>query len=393
MKNTLSKLFFLSLFFVSLPLFAQPVLKKENNICRGEDVIIKQQVKYKHPGRAGANVLWDFSKQELINEKYKLSYSKINDSDILIGGTEHRTLYYYGIKNDSILCWGYENPTTKMKNSCPEFLLCFPVKYGDRIKSFYQGKGMYCGRLRLSAMGTTETHADAYGVVILPNQDTLRHVIRLKTVKLIAESVSPLIHTFLNAKDSTENLYPEDSIQYRLDNDSTVLALETYRWYAPGYRYPIFETIRTGNYRDSLKTEYFSTAFFFPPEKHTYLDNDEENLEILKGRNDKDTDWGGGAKEDKNQNHPKNPLFELSYNIYPNPVHERLTVEYYLPEDARVSYGLYNLNGQQLYSSIEKDLLGGVYSEAIEMSNFPSGEYIWRIRVNENIVSEKILKK
>ena len=54
-------------------LTAQDVLNKEYNMFRGEDVITKQQVKYKHPGRAGANVLWDFSKQEAINKKYKLS--------------------------------------------------------------------------------------------------------------------------------------------------------------------------------------------------------------------------------------------------------------------------------------------------------------------------------
>lgn len=66
MTLILFKLLLLFLFFASLPLFAQSVLKKEENIFQGEDLIIKQQVKYNNLGRADANVLWDFSYQEAI---------------------------------------------------------------------------------------------------------------------------------------------------------------------------------------------------------------------------------------------------------------------------------------------------------------------------------------
>jgi hypothetical protein len=76
MTRIKTKLFFLYTFFIPISVIAQTSLKKEYNTFRSEDVIIKQQVKYKHPGRAGANVLWDFSKQETVNEKYKLSFTQ-----------------------------------------------------------------------------------------------------------------------------------------------------------------------------------------------------------------------------------------------------------------------------------------------------------------------------
>lgn len=57
---------------------------------------------------------------------------------------------------------------------------------------------------------------------------------------------------------------------------------ETYKWYAAGYRYPVFETIRTGHLSDSLKAEFFSTAFYYPPGMHQYLKTDTANTELHK---------------------------------------------------------------------------------------------------------------
>jgi len=135
-----------------LPIFSQNILNKDCNMFRGEDIIIKQQVKYKNPGRAGANVLWDFSKQEAINEKYKLSYAQ-SEKDSVITGCEHNTLYHYLLRNDSLYSLGYENPTTLMKNQKPELLLTFPFSYQKRIEGYFYGTGNYCRRLDLTTQG------------------------------------------------------------------------------------------------------------------------------------------------------------------------------------------------------------------------------------------------
>ncbi len=79
--------FFWLLGLLPLALSAQHSLHSTLNMYRPGDVIIKQQVNYKSPGRSGENALWDFSKLTPVNKEYKLTYSLRQDS--LLKGTEH----------------------------------------------------------------------------------------------------------------------------------------------------------------------------------------------------------------------------------------------------------------------------------------------------------------
>ena len=169
---------------------AQHILKSELNSFRAGDVLYKQQVSYKDPGRTGENVLWDFSQLNVINDEYELVYSSENDT--VITGMEHLTRYRYTFQNDSLLLWGFDNQTTQLHNRQPELLLKFPVNYGDKSRSDFYAHGQYGNRLELEAMGTIETKADSYGMMILPNKDTLKHVLRTRTVKYIAKNNRPI---------------------------------------------------------------------------------------------------------------------------------------------------------------------------------------------------------
>ena len=94
-------------FFLSLLLgichagYSQHVLRSELNHFRPGDEIIKQQVEYKNPGRSGENVLWDFSKLDVINDAYRLTYSGYEG--VWAIGMEKNTNYYYTQYNDSLL--------------------------------------------------------------------------------------------------------------------------------------------------------------------------------------------------------------------------------------------------------------------------------------------------
>lgn len=138
-----------------LILHSQSSINSELNMFRANDTIVKQQIEYKDPGRSGTNVLWDFSKQSLIDKKYTLIYALKKDTGSIITGKEHRTRYYYSLQNDSLLLWGFENPTTKINHSQPELLLRFPTNYGDKTHGYYQGTGKYCGRLNIAVTGKT----------------------------------------------------------------------------------------------------------------------------------------------------------------------------------------------------------------------------------------------
>jgi hypothetical protein len=356
-------------------LFSQQALQNHLNMFRSGDVIFKQQVSYKDPGRSGENVLWDFSSQDIEKESYRLSYSSGKNDSITVG-TEHRTMYYYSLSNDSLLLWGYENPTTLMTNNQPELLLKFPVNYGDQTQSYFSGNGKYCDRLQLSAMGTVRTFADAYGMMVLPNKDTLRHVIRVKTVKRIAEETKPFSH----GKGEVNPAISADSINYRLSNDSTVLGLITYRWYARGYRYPVFETVKSVvNHRGSER-KYFNTAFFFPPEAHEYLYDDEANSALLEMESEEAVN--------------SDPWYGLTYNCYPNPVISDLNVEMYLPKPAKVRIQLTERGGRIMKEESWGLKPEGIFNKQISMGFFTLGEYVLNIWLDDGyMISEKIFKK
>lgn len=380
---------FLFLLINSIYLFPQDSLTLSRNQIRNGDKLIKQQVEYKNSGRSGANVLWDFSNLKTIDDKYQLSFANRDDS--LIIGTEHRTMYFYEQRGDSLLFWGYENPTTKMQNYLPEIIMKFPMGFQAKTGSYFAGEGSYCDRLSLTSIGYSESLIDAYGMIVLPNQDTLDNVLRIKTRKLLLDNKFQL--NFNGFKDSLK-LYSQticDSIDYYLKNDSIVLEVETYRWYVQGYRYPIFETIRTGSMQDSLKSEYFSTAFFFPPEEHSYLANDDENLnEQNRLYKAQVALWDGTKSISSDSHYTLNR--EISYNVYPNPVQSILAIEYYLPETAKISFALYSMSGQILISGEEKLLLSGINIEKIDISKYPKGAYILQIKIDDKTKVAKILK-
>lgn len=352
------------------------------NVPRFGDEIIKQQVEYKDPGRSGENVLWDFGKLNSLNDEYRLFY--VCGKDSLLVGIEHQTMYYYSLSGDSLLCHGFENPTTVMKNERPELLLTYPVNYGDSILSYYNGNGKYCERLKISAMGTVSSKSDAFGMMILPDKDTLKNVIRVRTVKTIAERSEELFDAMY--RDSIPSFVSSDSIEYRLRNDSVLLEIETYRWYAKGYRYPVFETIKSSTNRQDEERKFFDVAFFYPPQEHYYLDSDPENLAEL-------FDDDGADPENEQPGITPDLRGSFTYNFYPNPVSNILTLEYYLAETADLNIRILDMNGINLHDRFVQGQTAGVYTFRIDMSEYAKGSYLLNIATGDQIFTDIILKK
>lgn len=237
-----------------LSVFGQ--VNKEHNGLRAGDEIIKQQVDYQPPGEPGPGKVWDFSRLKTINDEYTLTYSLpplLDDSLYVMGdsqfpkkqikqhelivGTEHNTMYYYRQKGDSLLLLGHENPTVRLMYTTPVLQVLYPAGYGQAaVSKSYASQGLYSSTVPISSQGSTTIEADAFGKMVLPTGDTLNPVVRIKHIK-----------TFNDENNNTEKI------------------LETYSWYTKGYRYPVFETVRSINAIDS--TEIFKTAFFYPPQE------------------------------------------------------------------------------------------------------------------------------
>lgn len=387
MKTQVLTLF---LFFGFL-LPASGQLNTVHNHFRPGDVLVKQQVGFIDPGQAGVNQVWDFSKVKTINDQYTLRYNLpplLNDSVYIMGynhflkdktqenelvtGTEHNTMYYYRLTRDSLLQLGHENPTVKLEYTAPMVLMKFPLNFGQTVMSDYKSKGIYSSTVDMQSEGTMVTTADAYGKMILPTGDTLSPVLRVKTIQ-----------TILDKSVYTEN--PEN-----MDTTSPLqnkgIQLETCRWYSKGYRYPVFETVRSVNRND--ESELFSTAFFFPLQDHLYLDTDPNNLALL------DELWKE-TETPKEDPTAKTVTLEdiMTCKIYPNPVESQMYLEYDLKEDAKVSFELYSIEGLPVRMINGQHKTTGNYAETLDCSSLRPNNYVLRITANGVFVNQIVIKK
>lgn len=393
MKTSLIVLLF---FFFSVPcLFGQ--LNASHNHLRWGDVLIKQQVEFIDPGEAGVNRLWDFSKVKTINGEYTLTYSlpplegdsvyimgnnrffrdKVS-SDALVIGTEHNTMYYYRLSNDSLLQLGHENPTIRLEYTTPMTLMSFPLNYGQTVVSDYQSKGLYSSTVDMQSEGIMVTTADAYGKMILPTGDTLSPVLRVKTIQTILDK-----STYTQNPENTGNVD---------QTENKGIQLETCRWYSKGYRYPVFETVRSINLND--QSEIFSTGFFFPPQDHLYLDSDPENQALV------DELWKQTENNKDKSNQTDDPSAKtvtledmLTCKIYPNPVETQMNLEYELKQDAKVSFELYSIEGMPVKKIKAQQKAKGTYYQTIDCSNLNQKNYVLKITANGHYLNQIIIKK
>jgi hypothetical protein len=361
---------------ISLPVGAQNILQSNLNLPRPGDEIIKQQVPYKAPSGNGENVIWNFSDPDNPGEAYKLTYDTI---DGVLTGIEHRTRYYYGFSGDSLWLTGYENATTLMRNIQPEFVRKFPVSYNDSAFTYFRGQGRYGDRLQVDMMGTVFSRADACGQMILPGNDTLKQVLRIKTVKRVVKDIQPLpSHILPGDTLSPVPTVSGDSINYRLQTDDWVMEIETYQWYAQGYRYPVFETVKSRNLIGGEAEDYFATAFFYPPPEHYYLETDSANRSIAEQ---------DGSVTD-------NPLSGTTFNAFPNPADATLNIEIFLPAEAEIKIQMRSVVTKSLYINEDEGAFpAGNHSFRLNVSQLPPGYYLLNILANNYLLSEIILKQ
>jgi hypothetical protein len=360
--------------FYSLTLPAQHILQSELNLPRAGDEIIKQQVRYKDPGRSGEHVIWNFGQLESINDEYSLLYSEpelIGDSIYILGldtiyvsellddylfiGTEHNTLYYYRFAGDRLWTLGHENALTLLQYSEPLLNGVYPLHYSDSCMNAYSAHGMYSMTVPFETTGNVAVKADAFGKMILPSGDTLKQVMRTKTRQIITE------------------MLPTET------GDTLILntRLDTYKWYSKGYRYPVFETVKTVIRRDSTETNQFETAFFYPPQEHYYLEEDEENAALLEEENPEEEDpWAG-----------------LSYNVFPNPVKTFLEVEYDLPRPANIRIEIRNSMGLMVWSENKGYHPVGIGAFSLNLSGITIGNYILDIWLDDHLISRVLMKR
>ncbi|RHL05065.1 MULTISPECIES: T9SS type A sorting domain-containing protein [Bacteroides] len=382
------KVFYLIIVGLSLPLFIQAqMLNMSSNLPRKGDRLIKHQVTPCEPGKKGHQQIWDFSKVNLQEANYELTYTEQGTDTII--GTEHRTMYYYHASGDSLFCIGYENPTTFITYQKPELLFAFPVFQGSSVTDYFDASGNYCDQLNIRLRGKSRVTADASGMLILPEGDTLRKVLRICTHRQIHQKMTRK-EEIPDSLGHTPFILDRDSIEYLLAGDSIHLETETWRWYADGYRYPVFETVKSTAYKFGKAYEHFTTSFVYLPDEQYYdlpYDTDNQERRDLIADEQHDREW---KDTDKNTGDIRSDqVIDYSYGIGSD---DNLYITYELKQPGEVFLTLFDLQGRQLTTIQRSNQSTGNYRETISMNGYPKGEYILRITVGKKVYAEKIIR-
>jgi len=332
-------------------------LTTDRNAYRAADQLVKQQVEFKDPGSSGKSLTWDFQMLQPINEEYSLKYFIPDSTNMLqLCGQEHNTRYYYRQQRDSLQATGYENSTTYMEYTQPELRMHFPFAYGDTLFSCFTGKGEYCHRIPLVVKGYTRIKADAQGELLLPNFETVKRALRVRTLRHYTET----------GKDSVE------------------MTLDTYSWYAAGIRYPVFESIKTtlskkGDKKDENgesmnDTTVFSTSFYYPPEKQT------SQIETAPIPEETNADVVGAAA-----------VFTEA-QLMPNPVVDNLYIKFKLTRSAKVWFTVHNNTGIALCQTAAQNLSEGDHDTSVRMSGLIPGVYSLYVHVDDMELKINVVK-
>jgi hypothetical protein len=81
-----------------------------------------------------------------------------------------------------------------------------------------------------------------------------------------------------------------------------------------------------------------------------------------------------------------------NFQIFPNPVSNRFTVEYYLATDSKVSIEIFSLNGMNFKNTLAKETqTAGNHNQSFDISSLKSGAYLVRLTTDSFLKSTKFI--
>ncbi len=290
-------------------------------------------------GADGANVIWDFSNLEITQRKLTSKMLNISDAPQNIDSKSNFVLeefgnyFYFNNSSEIMEQWGTVSGNTLLKYDKPIVKLKFPIKYGYKIAGNFSGVQIAPG-CSTPITGTYEINADAYGTLILPNNVVFENVLRVKQSR---------------------------NIRYGEGNTITEV---TYRWYAANIRYPVFVVIK---YITPQQTYVAESAMYAHVGTHKKSATD---VSVL------------SSKE--------------TFDVFPNPFANHLTLRVSLDKPAKVSVDLYDISGKLVYSFIKKQTWNSGIQNIdlpVESLNLLKSTYYLKITTKKQSIIRKIVKK
>lgn len=351
----------------------------QSNLYRGIDMLEKKQIVVKGFSLNGIKGVWSLEEAEVSKDTYDAEYT--TEADTLMA-EERGNRTYYRQDRGSVSIIGSENYMEQISYDMPETWLRFPMQVGDSVCGYFYGSGPYCERFFIRRFGTYKTQADAAGMLVLPQGDTLRNVIRLHTERYVGTIAEPF-DTMLYKIPA----FTVDSIVKHLASDTAKVREDVYRWYAEGYRYPILEAQKL-SYLNTLLTE---EMYYCPPEIQEQLPLDEENKQVRTRLIEEElARWQPSLLSPNDDHNPQRRGKDgFTYKLSQTDGGDVVTIHYDTNHDVRVIALISNGLGY-IYRRADQSCPTGTGQFSLNCTGLRNGQYIIYINVDGNQYAEKV---
>ena len=229
----------------------------------------------------GEGLVWDFSKTEMTDNGNCVSFCTDREQPSATAAVDGNTRIYYAENAQGIVCLGFENNQTKVEYDVPAVVLPLSAVTGSGTEGTFHGWGMYCETAMMRVCGTFSSAVDGRGTLLLPDGKKLENVFRVCSKKAELGIACTELKTRGELIAYVDSIRPfnADSITAHLKgNPDGVVHTETFRWYAPGYRYPIIEI--TSYSTGSGKPYARKARCFTPGEQEKLYDPENEDTRL-----------------------------------------------------------------------------------------------------------------
>ncbi|MDD3877983.1 MAG: T9SS type A sorting domain-containing protein [Bacteroidales bacterium] len=344
-KITLITFLLFSIYFNSN---AQLVLDFNTHAPIAGDVAHFFEVNFMEPGDGGKDIIWDYSvfqpTEKTINSLHEntprafIDYFSINPNILL---TEDDKQHFFIVTPRSNQLVGTITDQYQLKYETPITKMTYPFTYNDYITGVVNGDATYSNDYHIELTGYHYVEADAYGLMILPD-NRIKNVLRVKQ----------FTHT---TQVSMCGIAEVDNYKYS--------------WYAADERYPLVSTI--------IREERSSTGNNKLIQE-TYVN---ERIYTCNGDNNLISDINDNSNN------------SFNYTVYPNPFRNDINISYQLNDEFEVNIGIYDILGKKVKDLVlNESQTQGVYSYTVGANEIGlnPGLYFVKFEIGNQVFVEKI---
>lgn len=355
------------------------------------DKLERQQATYRQFGKQEKNARWDLSDIELADNLTLVEFTEnpLDEHGIIANGTNTR--YYYRQDGLGTFLTGYENNQSCVCYNMPELVSFASMAIGSKTFGCFSGYAIYAESVFSRIYGTYECHIDEAGTLILPTNDSLENVVKVQLTKTTGQHyLSDIENTkALQLLVDSISVYNNDSILHHLATDSCLVVSTTNRWYAKGYRYPIYETIESHVKGNNVG---FKAAYYYPPQsqKPSSEDEDDSRKERMVGHK-----ASVGTNKNLRKNMSKHIFSDGTFMDYSLETTSdgQVNVDIFCSSNTKVSCGIYTMDGMVIGHRDYEGNNKKSHHFSQSLSSYPHGIYVLSISVNGQQFSEKFTYK